>query len=336
MQSKKKIPVIGITIGDLAGIGPEITCLAISNPEIYNLCRPVILGDINVLEKASKLLNLNLKLKKINLVTDACFKFGQPEILSLSNINPDLIIPGISTLENGKAMLSYINEGIELAKRKEIDGIVTSPITKTALKLAGSKFHGHTELFAKATDTTNYNMMFLGKKLKVVLVTIHIPLCDVSKNITTEKIFQTIKITHAFLKNKFAIKDPVLAVAGLNPHAGENSMFGNEEHQVITPAIKMAKKTGFNVLGPIPPDTLFYNAINNNKYDCIVCMYHDQGLIPFKMLHFDDGINTTIGLPIIRTSCDHGTAYDIAWKGIASPKSLIEAIKSAAFQAKNN
>ncbi|MCK5542048.1 MAG: 4-hydroxythreonine-4-phosphate dehydrogenase PdxA [Desulfobacterales bacterium] len=334
MKSKKKIPVIGITMGDPAGIGPEITSLVISNPKIYKLCCPIVLGDINVLKKASKLLKINLKPKKINLVKDACFKFGQPDIISLSNINADLLIPGISTLENGKAMLSYINKGIELAMSKTIDGVVTSPITKTALKLAGSNFHGHTELFAKATKTTDYNMMFLGKKLKIVLVTIHIPLSEVPKNITTDKIFQTIKITNAFLKSKFDIKKPVLAVAGLNPHAGENSMFGNEEYQIIAPAIKLARKAGYNVSDPIPPDTLFYNALNNKKYDCIVCMYHDQGLIPFKMLHFDDGINTTIGLPIIRTSCDHGTAYDIAWQCIANPKSLTEAVKSAAFQAK--
>jgi 4-hydroxythreonine-4-phosphate dehydrogenase len=334
MKSKKNIPVIGITMGDPAGIGPEITALAVSNPEIYKLCYPVVIGDLNVLKKAIELLNINLSPKKIDHVKDACFKFSEPDIINLSNIDTDYLIPSISTLENGKAMLSYINKSIELAMDKKIAGIVTSPITKTALKLAGSNFHGHTELIAKATNTTDYNMMFIGKKLRVVLVTIHISLSEVSKNITTHKIFQTIKITNEFLKSKFDIKNPALAIAGLNPHAGENSMFGSEEYQVITPAVKKAKKAGFIVSGPIPPDTLFYDALNNKKYDCIVCMYHDQGLIPFKMLHFDDGINTTIGLPIIRTSCDHGTAYDIAWKGLANPQSLIEAIKSAAFQAK--
>ena len=334
MQYDKNIPVIGITMGDPAGIGPEITTLVLSDPEIYKHCHPIVLGDINVLKKAFTFLNKSLKPNKIHSPGDACFKLGEPDIITLSNINADKLIPGIPTLKNGKAMLSYINKSVELAMNKKIDGMATSPITKTALKMAGSKFHGHTELIAKATNTSNFNMMFVGKKLKIVLVTIHIPLAEVSKSITADKIFKTIQTTHSALKNNFGINKPVLAVAGLNPHAGENSMFGNEEYKVITPAVKMAKKAGFNVSGPIPPDTLFYDALKNNKYDCIVCMYHDQGLIPFKMLHFDDGINTTIGLPIIRTSCDHGTAYDIAWKGIASHKSLMEAIKSAAFQAK--
>ncbi len=336
MKSKRKIPIIGITMGDPAGIGPEITALALSNPEIYKICHPIVLGDIKILNKAVKLLDINHTPLKINLVKEACYKFSEPDIINLSNIDIENMIPGIPTLENGKAMLSYINKGIDLCVAKIIDGIVTCPITKTAIKLAGSKFPGHTELIAYATNTANYNMMFIGKKLKIVLVTIHIPLIDVPKSISIDNIFKTIRVTNDFLKNKFDIEKPCLAIAGLNPHAGENSMFGDEESNIISPAVKLAKKAGFNVFGPIAPDTLFYNALNNNKYDCIVCMYHDQGLIPFKMLHFENGINTTIGLPIIRTSCDHGTAYDIAWKGIANPESLIEAIKSAAFQAKTN
>ncbi len=334
-QLRNNLPVIGITMGDPAGIGPEIACLALSAPEIYEICNPIILGDINVLEKNLELLKLNLKPKIINKIKSACFLYGEPEIIQLSDIDKDKLMPGISTAQNGTAMLSYIDKSIELAMAKKIDGIATCPITKTALKMAGSKFHGHTELFAKATDTINYNMMFVGSKLKIVLVTIHIPLSEVSKSISIDNIYQTIKTTCTSLQKKFGIKHPALAVAGLNPHAGENSMFGDEEEKIITPAINLAKKHGFNVSDPIPPDTLFHNAIKDKNYDCIVCMYHDQGLIPFKMLHFDDGINTTIGLPIIRTSCDHGTAYDIAYKGVANPKSLIQAIKSAAFQAKN-
>ena len=331
---KKNLPLIAITMGDPAGVGPEISCIALSKSEIYKICKPLIFGDINIINKASDSLNLNLQPQEIDSPENASFEYEKPEVISLSDINSNKLIPGVPTSENGKAMLSYINKSIEFALDNRIHGIVTSPITKTALKMAGSKFHGHTELFAKATDTTDYNMMFIGKKLKVVLVTIHISLSEVPKAISIDNIFQTIQTTHSTLQNKFNIKEPELAVAGLNPHAGENSMFGNEEATIITPAINMAKKAGFNVSGPIPPDTLFYSAIKNQNYDCVVAMYHDQGLIPFKMLHFDDGINTTIGLPIIRTSCDHGTAYDIAWKGTANPKSLIAAIKSAAFQAK--
>ena len=321
-------------MGDPAGVGPEITALALSNHQVYEIAKPVVFGDINILNKAIKLLNLDIQPRVISTLGHAVFKYNEPEVFSLSDINEKKLIPGIASAENGIAMLSYLNKSIELAINKKIDGIATAPITKTALKMAGSEFHGHTELLAKATDTDTYNMMFVGEKLKIVLVTIHIPLSEVSKAISKEKIFKTIEITNTALKEKFGIKDPKIAVAGLNPHAGEDSMFGNEECDIIAPAIKMSKKAGFDVSGPIPPDTLFYNSIKTNQYDCIVCMYHDQGLIPFKMLHFEDGINTTIGLPIIRTSCDHGTAYDIAWQGIANPKSLIEAIKSAAFQAK--
>ncbi len=333
MKLKKNIPLIGITMGDPAGIGPEIITLVLSNPDIYKYCNPVVLGDINILKKAFALLNKDLKPIKIESVKAARFKFGQPDILSLSNLDPNTLTTGMPTEQNGHAMLLYINKGVELAINKQIDGIATCPVTKTALKLAGSRFHGHTELIANATNTKNFNMMFVGQRLKIVLVTIHIPLAEVPNSITLENIFQTIKNSCSVLKTNFGINQPCLAVAGLNPHAGENSMFGNEEHCIIAPAIKRAKKAGFNVSGPIPPDTLFFNALKTNQYDCIVCMYHDQGLIPFKMLHFDDGINTTIGLPIIRTSCDHGTAYDIAWKGIANPESLVQAIKSAAFQA---
>ncbi len=333
MKTSNKLPVIGITMGDPAGIGPEITAMVLSKPEIYQYCNPIIFGDINIIEKAFKLLNSKFKTNTINSVQEACCKFARPDIINLSNINADNLYPGISTAENGKAMLSYIYKSVEVAKKNEIDGIVTCPVTKTALKMAGSQFHGHTELIATLTNTKNYNMMFVGKKLKVVLVTIHIPLSKVSGTITVDNIFKTIEVTSLSLEKQFGINKPHLAVAGLNPHAGENSMFGLEEYKTITPAVKIAKQAGFNVTGPIPPDTLFHDALMKKQYDCIVCMYHDQGLIPFKMLHFNDGVNTTIGLPIIRTSCDHGTAYDIAWKGVASPDSLLQAILSAAYQA---
>ncbi|MBU2455299.1 MAG: 4-hydroxythreonine-4-phosphate dehydrogenase PdxA, partial [Proteobacteria bacterium] len=212
--------------------------------------------------------------------------------------------------------------------------LVTCPITKTALKLAGSQFHGHTEMLAHRTNTQEYAMMLAGKKLKVVLVTIHIPISQVSASLTTENIIEKIRLTHFSLKNRFNIKAPKIAVAGLNPHSGEASMFGHEEEDIIAPAVRLAKKEGLDIHGPLPPDTVFFQAVNA-KYDAVVCMYHDQGLIPFKLIHFKDGVNTTLGLPIIRTSVDHGTAYDIAWHGIADPSSLTEAIKMAAFQARN-
>jgi 4-hydroxythreonine-4-phosphate dehydrogenase len=177
-------------------------------------------------------------------------------------------------------------------------------------------------------------MMLAGKRLRVVLVTIHIPLCQVAKSLTIQNILQTIGLTRDSLVRRFGIPCPKLAVAGLNPHAGENTMFGDEEEKIIMPAVEVARKQGFDIDGPLPPDTVFFHAVNG-RYDAVICMYHDQGLIPFKLVHFKDGVNTTLGLPIIRTSVDHGTAYDIAWKGIADPTSLVEAIHMAAFQANN-
>ncbi|WP_367172894.1 4-hydroxythreonine-4-phosphate dehydrogenase PdxA [Desulfobacula sp.] len=231
-------------------------------------------------------------------------------------------------------MQDYIIKGIDLALNNSISGLVTCPITKTALKLAGSQFHGHTELLAHKTNTKDYAMMLTGKKLKVILVTIHIPLSQVSDHLTIKGIIKKIRLTHTSLKERFNIKSPKIAVAGLNPHAGEDSMFGREEEDIISPAVRLAKDQGLKVFGPLPPDTVFYQAVNKG-YDAVVCMYHDQGLIPFKLIHFKDGVNTTLGLPIIRTSVDHGTAYDIAWQGVADASSLTEAIKMAAFQANN-
>ena len=200
--------------------------------------------------------------------------------------------------------------------------------------MAGYTFPGHTELFASKTKCNDFVMMLAGKKLRVVLVTIHIPLKDVPSVLSIEKILKTIRITGKSLIKRFGFTNPRIAVAGLNPHAGEAGMFGNEEEKIIAPAIDIAKKEGFNVSGPHPPDTVFYHA-SKGHYHAVVCMYHDQGLIPFKMMHFTDGVNTTLGLPISRTSVDHGTAYDITGTGQADPGSLIEAIKLAATHSKH-
>jgi 4-phospho-D-threonate 3-dehydrogenase / 4-phospho-D-erythronate 3-dehydrogenase len=335
MKLSKNLPIIGITMGDPIGIGPEIIIKALNEPELYTFCKPVIIGDSFVIQQSLKLLHLNHK--TINIIDNpkqGNYEFNSLDIINISNIKIDhtkLFEPDIKT---GTAMLNYILKGIDLALNNDISALVTCPITKTALKLAGSQFPGHTEILAHRTGTKNYAMMLAGEKLKVVLVTIHIPLSQVYTTLTINSIIQTIRLTYTSLKEHFNIEYPRIAVAGLNPHAGETGMFGNEEQNIIAPAVKLANQKGFKIDGPMPPDTVFYHALNQ-KYNAVVCMYHDQGLIPFKLIHFKDGVNTTLGLPIIRTSVDHGTAYDIAWKGIADPSSLIEAIKMAAFQAKN-
>jgi len=210
--------------------------------------------------------------------------------------------------------------------------LATCPINKLAMRKAGFGFQGHTELLAQQTKTSKYVMMLAGSRLRVALVTIHLPLAEVSKNLTTEAVLETIRITHGALKNSFGIPRPKLSVAALNPHAGEGGLFGDEEARLISPALDKAALEGVHVSGPYPPDTIFYWALKG-KWDAVISMYHDQGLIPFKMVHFQDGVNTTLGLPIVRTSVDHGTAYDIAGTGAADPGSLIAAIGMAAHQA---
>jgi 4-hydroxythreonine-4-phosphate dehydrogenase len=230
-------------------------------------------------------------------------------------------------------MLRYINTGVDLAMEKRIDAMVTGPITKTAMKMAGSAFSGHTELIASRTGAKSHAMMLAGDRLKVILVTIHIPLNSVSRQLNTPRILETIQIAGQALKQRFGIKSPRIAVAGLNPHAGESGLFGSEEEEIIAPAVSRARALDIDATGPLPPDTVFFAAVNEKRFDAVICMYHDQGLIPFKLIHFKDGVNTTLGLPIIRTSVDHGTAYDIAFQGIADHSSLMAAIRMAAFQA---
>ncbi len=332
MQKQKILPVIGVTMGDPLGIGPEIVVKALLDPGIHTLCRPVVIGDANIIRQAGQLLGSVFTINEITDLGQAAFSYGVINLLGISKLDFDPQVCLSPTPETGMPMQDYILKGIDLALNKQIDGIATCPITKTAMKLANSKFHGHTELLASRTHTMEYAMMLAGTTLKVVLVTIHMPLARVSSTITTEKIIKTIRLTASSLKSRFGIDAPRIAVAGFNPHAGEESMFGLEEEKIIAPAVRKATQEGILVKGPLPPDTVFYQAVNK-KYDAVVCMYHDQGLIPFKLVHFKDGVNTTLGLPIIRTSVDHGTAYDIAWKGIADHTSLVEAIKMAAFQA---
>ncbi len=350
-------PVIGITMGDPAGIGPEIIVAALQNPIIQQICRPLVFGDVDVMKQAVTLKKSHVTIQPLHLPPpeqsmDAKSIFSKNtfamnglssdtlSVLSLSDLSFDDIEPGVPTAETGRAMLNYITHAVDAALSGEIAAMVTAPITKTALKMAKSQFHGHTELIAHRTGTKKYAMMLAGDRLKVILVTIHTALASVPALLTPEAIIETIEIASQALQKNFGTPTPRIAVAGLNPHAGEDTMFGNEEEKAIRPAVleskQRAKRRGESVTieGPFPPDTLFHHAASG-KYDCVVCMYHDQGLIPFKLLHFSDGVNTTLGLPIIRTSVDHGTAYDIAWKNIAEPTSLVQAIKMAVLQSKN-
>ncbi len=325
-------PIIGITMGDPVGVGPEIIFLSLSNPAIYEICKPLVLGDLRILTAAKQCTQSNLQIESVKDPESGTYKFGSVDVLNLSEIDPDKISWGNPTVQTGKAMIQYIQVASDLAIQRRIAAIVTCPINKTAMRLAGFPYSGHTELLVERTESDHYAMMFAGDRLRVVLATIHVPLRVVPSMLSKQKILATIKLTWQTLQERFGFKNPRIGVAGLNPHAGEGGMFGNEEKDVIAPAIDQARNEGVDVIGPLPPDTLFYHAVKG-RYDVVVSMYHDQGLIPFKLMHFNNGVNVTIGLPVIRTSVDHGTAYDIAGAGIADPGSLIAAINMAVQQA---
>ncbi|MBI5892690.1 MAG: 4-hydroxythreonine-4-phosphate dehydrogenase PdxA [Deltaproteobacteria bacterium] len=307
-------PVIGITMGDPTGVGPEIILKAVSNPKIKRICEPVIFGD----EAVFKFISAKCKMQIANC-----------KIINLSNLNPKKLKPGRPDKACGKAMMSYIEGAVKAASNGSIDAIATAPINKDAINKAGYNFHGHTEYLAHLTNTKDYVMMLAGEKLRVSLVTIHEAIKDIPHLLKTKDILKTIRLTNDSLKRYFGIKRPRIAVCALNPHAGEAGLFGNEEKRIIMPAVKKARLLGINASPPLPSDTLFYRAVVKKEFDAVVSMYHDQGLIPLKLLHFDNGVNITLGLRIIRTSVDHGTAYDIAWKGIAKPDSMIAAIEMA-------
>lgn len=313
-MSKK--PIIGITMGDPNGVGPEIIVKAVSSKEVKDLCEIVIYGDAGIIKKTSD-----------NSVTDL-------KIVECSDFGLEDLKPSTLDKKAGQASLDYIITAVNSALTNEIDAVVTAPISKESTHLAGSKYPGHTEMLKDLTGADQAVMMFEGQKFKVMLVTIHEALSNVPKLISKERVLSTIQLTHDSLVNLFKIDDPKIVICGLNPHAGESGAFGKEEIDHIIPAVEEARNKGINIEGPLPADTLFYYA-NQGKWDAVVAMYHDQGLIPFKMISFDDGVNITLGLPIIRTSPDHGTAFDIAWKGIANPSSMIAAIKVAAQLAIN-
>lgn len=328
----RNLPAIGITMGDPVGIGPEIALLALADPSIHTLCRPFVIGDIQILASAKHATGWDGNLNRIVAPEDGKYRQGSIDVMSVSSLDPSSASSGLPTIDTGRAMVAYITTAIDMAIGGQIAAIVTGPINKAAMRLAGFSYRGHTELLAERTQSDSIVMMLAGKVLRVALVTRHDPLRQVSGLLTVEKIVSTIAITHHALMRRFGIDNPLVAVTGLNPHAGEQGLLGDEEDRIIIPAIEASEKAGIRVTGPLSPDTAFHYAAKG-AYDVVVCMYHDQGLIPFKMMHFSDGVNTTLGLPIIRTSVDHGTAYDIAGTGSADPGSLIAAIKMGAQHA---
>ena len=326
-------PTIGITLGDPNGIGPEVVAKALLGPEIRRLARFWIIAegwDKLPLVASNQWHTMELTedvLTTLRGTTTTLRSWQAPPSQGPRSPGP--------TAASGRAAVESVLKAIELAVNGEIDAIVTAPISKEAIRMAGYPWPGHTEILAEGTGTKHPVMTMVGGGLIVALVTTHVSMRDLPKRITKEKVLATIRIANEGLKRYWGIRKPRIAVCGLNPHAGEAGLFGQEEIREILPAIRKARKEGIQCTGPLPADVVYYQA-HRRLYDGVVAMYHDQANIPVKMLGFESGVNVTLGLPIIRTSPDHGTAYDIAWKGVADPGSMIAAIRLAVQMAKRN
>jgi 4-hydroxythreonine-4-phosphate dehydrogenase len=326
-------PLVGVTMGDPAGTGPEIIAKALVAPEATPDRNVVVIGDAGVMRQAIKITGSPLSVKSIGSPEEAVFSDGFINVVDLKNVDLSRLVRGKVDPMAGKAAYEYIKLAAELALAGRINAIATSAINKDALNKAGYHYPGHTELLAELCEIKDVVMMLVSDKLRVMHVTTHVSLENAIKLVTPERILVLLKITDDALK-QLGVARRLIAIAGLNPHAGEDGLFGDQEIKIIAPAVETAKRRGFNVVGPLPPDSVFFRAAQG-EFDAAVAMYHDQGHIAVKMLGIDEGVNVTLGLPIIRTSVEHGTAFDKAGKGTASPKSLIEAIKLAGTMARN-
>jgi 4-hydroxythreonine-4-phosphate dehydrogenase len=324
-----------ITMGDPTGVGPEIIVKALLAGSFDGLSHPpVVAGDPRVLQQAAAIFNRQAQIRAASGLADQEICIGERTLAvkTLSHFDP-LPVPGRAPeASHGRAMAEYIEWACARCRDGSAVGMVTAPISKAAIRAAGYDFPGHTELLAKRCGVERVVMMLAGARLRVALVTTHLPLRSVPQALSQQEIFSTLRITDSDLTRYFGLKAPRLAVTALNPHAGEGCLFGDEEQRLIEPAIREAQAAGIDARGPFSADTLFHFAVQG-RYDAVVCMYHDQALIPLKLLHFDDGVNVTLGLPIVRTSVDHGTAHDIAGTGTASADSLVAAVQMAARMA---
>ena len=322
-------PYLALTMGDPAGIGPEVIVKALARPEVLRLCHPLVIGSRDVLERTVGSLRLPLLVREVMAHETPLGRRGEIPTLDPLEMPLGRFKIGAVSRQTGAASVSFIKMAVTLAESNCVDAIVTGPINKEAINKAGHNYPGHTELLADLTHSEEVGMMILGGPLKIMFVTTHVALRDLSDQVTQARIGKAIRLADRALRDYFGVAKPRIGVAALNPHAGEGGLFGDEERRVILPASRRARAAGIQASDPLPADTLFGKAARGT-YDGIVAMYHDQGLIPLKLVAFGTCVNLTVGLPIIRTSVDHGTAFDIAGKGLADPGSLIEAIKLAA------
>ncbi|MFZ4659745.1 MAG: 4-hydroxythreonine-4-phosphate dehydrogenase PdxA [Caldilineaceae bacterium] len=325
-------PLLAITLGDPAGIGPEVIVKALRHADVYEQCRPLVLGDQRILVRAmSWIREVNLTFDVVTDPDQGQYQSGVITLLDLQNADPAAIQPGRVSAAAGRAAVEYVLRACDMTMAGETDAVVTAPLNKEAMNLAGYHYAGHTELLADRTGAEKVSMLLTGPKLRVVHVSTHVALSEAIRRVTSQRVEEVIDLAQRSCQ-ALGIASPRIAVAGLNPHASEGGLFGDQEAKEIQPAIERARARGLQVTDPQPPDTVFLRAVKGD-YDIVVAMYHDQGHIPMKLLAFDSGVNVSMGLPIIRTSVDHGTAFDIAGTGKAREESMLEAIKVAVQMA---
>lgn len=321
-------PILAITMGDPSGIGPEVVLKTLGHPDIYDRCNPLVIGDRRILERAMSALDTApLRIEDVGGPATAVFQPGTVTLVDLANADPAACPFGEISPVSGKAAVEYVFAACDMAMAGEVDAVVTAPLNKAAMFDAGFHYAGHTELLTERTGAEKVSMLLIGPSLRVVHVSTHVALTEAIRRVTKQRVMDVIQIAYDACR-ALGIAHPRIAVAGLNPHASEGGLFGNEEATEIEPAIAEMRARGMDVSDPQPPDTVFLRA-TKGVYDIVVAMYHDQGHIPMKLLAFDSGVNVSLGLPIIRTSVDHGTAFDIAGRGIAREESMLAAIDVA-------
>lgn len=325
-----KKPVLGITMGDAAGVGAEIIVKALSDRHIYDIARPIVFGDKKIMERALKIVGSSMQCRAVDGISQDS-EYGVIDIIDLDNLPADLPF-GKLDARAGRAAYEYIEEAVKYAMAGDVHAIVTAPLNKEALAMGGCRYPGHTEILAALTGQKDYSMMLVSEALKVIHVTTHVSMRQACDLVKKERVGTVIRLADETMQ-LMGIAKPRIAVAGLNAHCGEHGLFGDEDEREIAPAVEEARARGVNVEGPIAPDTVFYRAANKKEFDIVVVMYHDQGHIPIKVLGFETGVNVTVGLPCIRTSVDHGTAFPVAGTGTADSRSMTESLLLGAKMA---
>lgn len=323
--------IIAIPMGDAAGIGPEITVKSLAKEEIYSMCKPLVVGDAKIIRKAIEVTGVKLGVNIVSSPTEGTYEYGVIDIIDMNNIDIEQFKPGEVSAQNGQAAFEFIKKSVELAMAGEVKALATTPINKESLKAANVPYIGHTEMLEDLGGAPDPLTMFQVNGMRIFFLTRHLSVADAIKQMTKERVRDYLTRCDQALQ-RLGVENRKLAVAGLNPHAGEGGLFGMEEVEEIKPGVELAKTDGIDAYGPVPADSVFFQALNG-KYDAVLSLYHDQGHIAAKMTDFHRTISITNGLPFLRTSVDHGTAFDIAWKNIASEVSMHECIKLAAEYA---